>query len=1045
MKKTATLLMFVLQELGGERSATALAQFIFESPDVVEAELDALVLSASVAVKESQSQKKYYVLKPLEEDSLDIIYHAANIEGIEDILSYFFAKERHDILYICTALLERMERYLATSATLGAMLCLELLLRYLHVYLQDIPKQKDTARFLELVLNTSDIAMYLTKHLEQALRLVIESRKVVDTYDDTSTKILFAFVEICLENMHAECSAKRLQELRAEWLKVLAELDSPELASSLKYFLGMFHFWEGNFVEVLNFFADSVEPPHMWRGLFQTQMFSLYTSSSALYLGRFHQSVGILESARRTSELKHDRFKALWWEAQLAMVLLYMNQCDAALELIDHVVAAANPESETKILAWGMRGLAYFHWRKGNMSAAYYVLKNALEMTRKNSIGRLIYSYPWMFDMLYSFHKDQYAPIEGARLEDELLYALEGPNKHLQASALRTLARIRLDGGCGIDDALLCFQESLTLFETVGNPLEVARTHVCIAHCLALQKKHAQAQALLAEAKQVFIQYEQDDMDFWEVKPSAHSAKISSEMMTLCDQVLPAYALPFSQEQKKPSTQDALGSIHENPVKNCQLALEALPPFTTTKAFFKHMTRIACIELGAERAILFLVHRGGAVQAKARVNITHHELKTSEHATKLSRIYSGLGNHALILEEDNSVCVVMPLQTVKNERWFLYLESRYAIKALQSLSTAHLEEAVNIFSRELYAALRHTAASKDENITPLSTLAPPTNPTDIFLYSAPIMRQLVSKSRQVATTQAPVLISGETGVGKELLAHFVHECSGRTGAFIPVHPASIAENLFESEFFGHEKGSFTGAVKQKMGLVEMAHQGTLFIDEVGDIPPSIQVKLLRVFQNKCFTRVGGNTQLHSDFRLVGATNKNLQEEIHAGRFREDLYYRMAVVPLFLPPLRERKEDIPLLAEFFLDLFSKQYHRNVPKLDTDTLETLTQYTWPGNARELKSVIERAVILYRHGSLDVNLRRHPTEKHTALELCAEPFEQCMTELPTLEELQNKYVRYVLQQTAGKVTGPKGALEILGIKRSTFYAKFRQEQQR
>ena len=268
-------------------------------------------------------------------------------------------------------------------------------------------------------------------------------------------------------------------------------------------------------------------------------------------------------------------------------------------------------------------------------------------------------------------------------------------------------------------------------------------------------------------------------------------------------------------------------------------------------------------------------------------------------------------------------------------------------------------------------------------------------------------------------TDAPVLILGETGVGKEVMARQIHLMSRRSGPFIAVHPASTPEHLFESEFFGHEKGAFTGAIRQKIGLAEMAHQGTLFIDEAGDIPAPMQIKLLRVFQDHRFMRVGGEEERHSDFRLICATNKDLWAEVRSGHFREDLYYRLSVVPLTIPPLRSRKEDIRLLVRFFLDRYSRRYHRDIQQPSERELEALLQYDWPGNIRELKSVLERTVILHQGGRLSFDLSSHAESKADGTPR-QEPCEELFKNLPTLDELQSRYIQHVLKITNGRITG-------------------------
>ncbi len=229
-----------------------------------------------------------------------------------------------------------------------------------------------------------------------------------------------------------------------------------------------------------------------------------------------------------------------------------------------------------------------------------------------------------------------------------------------------------------------------------------------------------------------------------------------------------------------------------------------------------------------------------------------------------------------------------------------------------------------------------------------------------------ILRDEISKA---ASSQGRVLIFGESGTGKELVARALHESSGRKDRdFIEVNCAAIPNELIESELFGHEKGSFTGAFERKKGKFELADKGTLFLDEVGDMAPATQAKLLRVIETQEFQRVGGSKNIKVDVRIIAATNKNLQDEIKKANFREDLYFRLNVIPVNVPPLRERKDDIPLLVEHFLKNFALQYGRKAKKISQATLEALISYDWPGNVRELKNTIERFVIMNSTETID-----------------------------------------------------------------------------
>jgi len=238
------------------------------------------------------------------------------------------------------------------------------------------------------------------------------------------------------------------------------------------------------------------------------------------------------------------------------------------------------------------------------------------------------------------------------------------------------------------------------------------------------------------------------------------------------------------------------------------------------------------------------------------------------------------------------------------------------------------------------------------------------------------MAEVYEAIRRVSESQATVLLRGESGTGKELVAKAIHLESARAGRpFIRLHCAAVTESLLESELFGHERGAFTGAVEQRKGRFELADGGTLFLDEVGDIPPAVQVKLLRVLQDKCFERVGGSRPVAVDVRLISATHRDLEAMVRAGSFREDLYYRLNVVPLTLPPLRDRTGDIPLLIEHFLARFNRENRRDV-RLGKDLLALMARYHWPGNVRELQNCIERLVVMADPGAAGVTTDTIPT---------------------------------------------------------------------
>ncbi len=292
------------------------------------------------------------------------------------------------------------------------------------------------------------------------------------------------------------------------------------------------------------------------------------------------------------------------------------------------------------------------------------------------------------------------------------------------------------------------------------------------------------------------------------------------------------------------------------------------------------------------------------------------------------------------------------------------------------------------------------------------------------------MREVLALVQRVAPSTTPVLVTGETGVGKELIAREVHLASRRqAGPFITVHVAALPSGLVASALFGHERGAFTGATTQARGRFELAHGGTLFLDEVGELSLDDQVRLLRVLQDGTFERVGGSRPLRSDFRLVAATNRDLSAEVRAGQFREDLYFRLAAFPIRVPPLRERRDEVPTLALFFLERVSRKLGLRFDGLLEEDLERLVRYPWPGNVRELEHVIERAALLS-----DPPRLRLPVLEDPGLRGEAPAGKPLAEEWVTLAEVERRYVRRVLYHVHGRVSGPGGAAELLGLKPST-----------
>ena len=308
--------------------------------------------------------------------------------------------------------------------------------------------------------------------------------------------------------------------------------------------------------------------------------------------------------------------------------------------------------------------------------------------------------------------------------------------------------------------------------------------------------------------------------------------------------------------------------------------------------------------------------------------------------------------------------------------------------------------------------------------------------------NSPALLAVLRKVEQVAPTDSTVLINGETGTGKELIARAIHDRSARKNRpLLKVNCSAISAGLVESELFGHVKGAFTGALERHIGRFELADGGTIFLDEIGELPLATQVKLLRVLQEREFEPVGSNRPVRVDVRVIAATNRNLQESIRTGDFRSDLFYRLNVFPIDVPPLRDRASDIPQLAMFFLARFSKKFGKDIRGMPRETLDRLNRYSWPGNIRELQNIIERAVILSRSSVLELDPDLIPVltppdsaDVQDRSSESVQPRSLASVHPSTLEDVERAHIIAVLNQARGVVEGPRGAAKILGMHPNT-----------
>ena len=392
------------------------------------------------------------------------------------------------------------------------------------------------------------------------------------------------------------------------------------------------------------------------------------------------------------------------------------------------------------------------------------------------------------------------------------------------------------------------------------------------------------------------------------------------------------------------------------------------------------------------------------VESYVGVPILDNQNEVLGHIAVLDQTHFNFSNVKIDVLKIFAARCAAEIKRIKAERQLkVVLEENIALKSMLSLENSYLRSVVS--RSNIY-----------------------TNVTTQSKAVQGIIR-LVSK---VAKTRSTVLLTGETGTGKGVFAETIHEMSDRSDrAIVKVNCAALPKELIESELFGHERGAFTGAIDRKIGKFEVANGGTIFLDEVGELPLEQQVKLLKVLQEKEFERIGGNKTIKTDVRVIAATNKDLVREVEAGSFRRDLYYRLNVFPVHLPPLRERKEDLKDFIAFFIEKHCQECTSKPPEFDKRSLKQMNEYHWPGNIRELENVVERALILYDGKKLSLDL--------IPLQNGQNPLQTAKGQ-PSLEEIERQYIKEVLMKANYKVSGPNSASEILQVNPNTLYSKMK-----
>ena len=802
---------------------------------------------------------------------------------------------------------------------------------------------------------------------------------------------------------------KALRHFEKGWSEA-KKLNDPRLLRSATTFSTFFLYWQGRFREAVQNYEKSVPDIENYPEGGYPLLATLLVGYCYGLIGQVSQGLGMLDSIRKHCLERGNEFLAAWGGFNMGAIMLDIMRVDDALQYLERAMKEAEDSHNDFIRIQVKPMLSLANYLKGNHNKAIKYL-DEFKLLR-SEVNVTVNPYPFLMELCLAMEERKLPQIAGFSLNEEVRRMIKGGNICLKGVAYRYKALIEKQNGSPREKIIRELKHSIKWLEASGNQIQLARSQFDLARQY-LPVDKAKAERITRQA--------------------------SKAIFTISDSLIPDDIRSLIKETRVEG-----GLLREI----FKLGQEVVT-IRNNKDLVHHIISTVNRLTGAERGAIFLLDEGKGpheFRLRASKNLTSEEINNPNFGSSLDMVkevaFTGKGQ---ILEFDKSkespldpsrivrsrICVPMIFRN--KTVGVLYHDNRL-------LSSAFRESDLELLA--YFAGMAAFAFDNSNAYEEIKELNKKLNEEKLYYQEQALesihfedivgeshaIYKVLEQVNHVCSTDASVLILGETGVGKELVARAIHRNSPRRGkSFIRVHCSALPESLIPSELFGHEKGAFTGATRQRIGRFELADRGTLFLDEIGDLSLEIQVRLLRVLQTREFERVGGSETLNSDFRLLAATNRDLEEEINAHRFRMDLYYRINVFPIYVPPLRKRKDDIPLLANYFLRIYANKLGRPMERISKTDLNTLMDYDWPGNIRELENIIERGIILSQGHQFRLPEQFSNTISET------KGFHH-KTQITTLNENEREYILRVLKTTAWKIRGPDGAAELLNIHPST-----------
>jgi len=786
------------------------------------------------------------------------------------------------------------------------------------------------------------------------------------------------------------------------------KLENPSLMRSATVFSTFFLYWQGRFKEAVQSYESSVpdvekHPEHRFPLLGAITVGYCYAQ-----IGQVTQGLGMLDAIRANCLEKGDLYLASQTAGNIGGIMLDIRRVDDAIPYLELSFKEA-VESHNGWVRMSLHlMLSFAFYLKGSKKLCIKHLRDFLEQSRQ--VKTTVYLYSYLMALSWAMKQKKLPQVEDLYIEKEVHRAIRSKNLFIKGIGYRFQALLQQQEQMPESKVIYSLNKSLKYLSEAGHQIALFRSRLELARVYVGMDEIEKARKLIKKA--------------------------SGELTSFNEDMIP----------------DDLRFLIEAPPVNEYLLKEILKlgqevvTIQNNKDLVRHIITTVNRLTGAERGAIFLFDEDEdppKMRLRASKNLTSDQINHPNFAFSLRIIeevaHSGKGCIRGIDPDDESIffsnevirsLICVPMILRDEIVGVLYHDNRL-------LSSAFKESDLELLY--YFAALAAVALDNSRAYKEISRLNKKLSQEkqyyeeehrqslhfDNIVGKSDQIQHVLTQTEQVADTESTVLILGETGVGKELVARAIHSHSSRKDKpFIKVHCSALPENLIPSELFGHEKGAFTGATSRRIGRFELADGGTIFLDEIGEIPADVQIRLLRVLQTKEFERVGGSKTLYSDFRLIAATHRDLALEVRANRFRPDLYYRLNVFPIFVPPLRERNEDIPLLAYHFLNIHSTRMQKEFNGIPEHEIDKLLQYDWPGNVRELENVIEHGTILSSGPEFHIP------------EFNIDPYgkKEVSKKNSSLMENEKRHILWALKKTGWKVRGAKGAAELLEIHPST-----------